>query len=513
MVYGQVVSAAMRDGAAAGADAGLTEHTRTRRALLQAANSVFSEQGWTAARVEDVARLAGVSATTAYNHFSSKYVLIGHTYAELMAPLLQQAERDRTTQRAWLPALTEHIQGLATVARDHRRLSAAFACAVQEFTAQVGARPDPSDESDPRVIVPVPQGLTGLIDAGQRNGELNRHREALDLAEQVTFTLFHRCFTHPDEAPQDTADVLLRIVDPPRDEPGSPDHDVLTAFRHAPAGVVVARPDGVITACNPPLADLLGREPADLLGTVLFEMVHPDDLEDAKHQCGLMLADGTRLLHHECRFRLANRDIWVAVGVSRVGGRGDQAEHVVIHIEDITERKQREARLSHQALHDPLTNLANRALLTQRIHDSLSRHGRHAWPSHLFYLDLDGFKAVNDRFGHDAGDAVLIELAERIGALLRPDDTAARLGGDEFVVLCEDTEPRHAAAIADRLRSAAAQPFHIAGATVTLSAAVGACPIHPADPSDPVDLLRQADERMYEIKRCRTPGQADGPGR
>ena len=108
------------------------------------------------------------------------------------------------------------------------------------------------------------------------------------------------------------------------------------------------------------------------------------------------------------------------------------------------------------------------------------RAGSHAagtpGPSHLFYLDLDGFKAVNDRFGHAVGDAVLTQLAQRIVGLLRAGDTAARLGGDEFVVLCEDAEPQHAAAIADRLRAAAAEPFVVDGMEITLSAAVGSCP-------------------------------------
>ena len=187
----------------------------------------------------------------------------------------------------------------------------------------------------------------------------------------------------------------------------------------------------------------------------------------------------------------------MSVSVSRVLGNIDRPEHMIIHVEDISERKQREAKLSHQALHDPLTGLANRTLLTERIRDFLSHRGRHARPSHLFYLDLDGFKAVNDRFGHAAGDAVFIQLAQRITALLRAGDTAARLGGDEFAVLCEDLEPHHAVAIMERLHAAAAQPFLIDGIEIMLSASVGSCRGHVADPGE---LLREADRRMYEIE-------------
>ena len=116
---------------------------------------------------------------------------------------------------------------------------------------------------------------------------------------------------------------------------------------------------------------------------------------------------------------------------------------------------------------------------------------------------------MNDRFGHAAGDAVLVQLAHRLTALLRAGDTAARLGGDEFAVLCEDIEPHHAVAIAERLRAAAAQPFCVDGNEITLSAAVGCCRVHSADPAD---VLREADRRMYETKRRTTGSDDDGAG-
>jgi diguanylate cyclase (GGDEF)-like protein/PAS domain S-box-containing protein len=274
-------------------------------------------------------------------------------------------------------------------------------------------------------------------------------------------------------------------------------------------GVIVARPDGAVVAGNPAAGQLLGSEPAALLDSVLFDVVHPDDVEEARQQCARLLAGRTNVLRHECRFRLRDgRIIWVSVSVSRIPESVDHAEHVVIHVDDISERKQREADLSHQARHDPLTGLANRALLMERIHEATSGRGRHARPSHLFYLDLNGFKAVNDRFGHAAGDVVLTQLAHRIVALLRVGDTAARLGGDEFAVLCDDTEPRHAASIAGRLRAAAAEPFLIEGTRVCLSAAVGSS---PAQVTDPADLLREADRRMYETKRRTASAPAPEP--
>jgi diguanylate cyclase (GGDEF)-like protein/PAS domain S-box-containing protein len=281
------------------------------------------------------------------------------------------------------------------------------------------------------------------------------------------------------------------------------DPNLAIAFHHAPMGVVVAQPDGVIIACNPAAGQLLDRDPSDLSDGDVFAVVHPDDRADAQRHCARLLAGGTAVLRHECRLRLrGGRTIWVSMSISPVPQCRVRPDRLVIHIEDITERKRRESELSHQALHDPLTGLANRVLLIERIRQAMSG-SRHAHPSHLFYLDLNGFKEVNDRFGHAAGDAVLTEFAPRIAALLRAGDTAARLGGDEFAVLCEDTEPRHVSTIAERLRAAAAEPFLIDDAEIILSVAVGSSPAYasPTYIADPAALLGEADRRMYETKQ------------
>lgn len=287
------------------------------------------------------------------------------------------------------------------------------------------------------------------------------------------------------------------------------DLDLLTAFENAPMGVAVAAPDGVVLACNPALGRLLGRDPAHVVGRVLHdEVVHPDDLDTVRRFRALMLAGRTRLVRHECRWVVGGgRVAWVMVSVAKAPGDGDRLDRAVIHVEDITERKQREAELHHRALHDALTGLANRVLLLERIRDALAHHDRHARPSQLFYLDLNGFKAVNDRFGHAAGDAVLTQLARRIVAVLREGDTAARVGGDEFVVLCDGIDPRHTASVAERLRAAAARPFLVDGVEIVLSAAVGSYPVHLADP---LALLREADRRMYESKP-HAPSTAPAP--
>ena len=201
----------------------------------------------------------------------------------------------------------------------------------------------------------------------------------------------------------------------------------------------------MITACNAAMGRLLERDAADLIGGTFFDVTHVDDLDEARRKCALIQVEGAQIVRHECRFVLPDeRIIWVSISTSRVPQTPERSAHLIMHIEDVSDRKRLEAELNHRALHDPLTGLANRTLLAERMREVLARRGRHSRVGHLFYLDLDGFKAVNDRFGHAAGDAVLTQLAQRIIALLRTGDVAARLGGDEFAVLCDDTEPQHA---------------------------------------------------------------------
>jgi diguanylate cyclase (GGDEF)-like protein/PAS domain S-box-containing protein len=285
------------------------------------------------------------------------------------------------------------------------------------------------------------------------------------------------------------------------------DIDLRSAFENAPIGMAVLTPLGVITACNAALGELLGRPPENLIGGTLFDVTHPDDLDGAKYNCALMQAGGSRILRHECRFLSADGSVvWVLISTSRVPADSDRPAHLIMHIENISNRKALEAELVHQALHDPLTGLANRNLLVDRIDQALAGTDRGARPHCLLYLDLDGFKQVNDRYGHAAGDEVLKLLAGRMSALLRPEDTAARLGGDEFAILCTNAEPRHAEAIAERLRAAVAEPLTVDGQQLVLSATIGVSSSGMTDdppPADPADLLRRADLEMYERKRRR----------
>jgi diguanylate cyclase (GGDEF)-like protein len=174
---------------------------------------------------------------------------------------------------------------------------------------------------------------------------------------------------------------------------------------------------------------------------------------------------------------------------------------LVMTIRDVTDRKLFEQQLEHQAFHDPLTGLANRALLTNRVEHALSRSHRRPTKPAIIYLDLDNFKRVNDSQGHDAGDQVLLEVARRLRLTLRDGDTAARLGGDEFAVLLEDTaDVEEAGFIADYVRDELTRPISLEAGALSIGGSMG---IVRADGHETgaIELLRNADIAMYEAKR------------
>src|SRR5207253_2922826 len=165
----------------------------------------------------------------------------------------------------------------------------------------------------------------------------------------------------------------------------------------------------------------------------------------------------------------------------------------------VIERKRAQERLAHQALHDPLTELPNRALFLDRLALALARLRRRPSNLAVLFADVDRFKVVNDSLGHDAGDRLLVSLARRLRDVLRPGDTLARFGGDEFAVLCEDLEPDGVESIAARMMDALAEPFTVGGGEVFATMSVGIALASDAD-ERPAALLRDADAAMYLAK-------------
>jgi diguanylate cyclase (GGDEF)-like protein/PAS domain S-box-containing protein len=186
----------------------------------------------------------------------------------------------------------------------------------------------------------------------------------------------------------------------------------------------------------------------------------------------------------------------------------------VVAIHDVTEQKRNEERLAELALHDPLTALANRTLLAERLQEAIDGLARRSLPAAaspdgtepgvaVYLLDLDDFKEINDELGHDVGDEVLVAVGRRLSAIVRPSDTVARLGGDEFVVLCAvEHGEEEMEGIGERISEALARPYRIEGRTLTVLASVGGVFADNPD-TDPSKLLSRADDSMYGVKWSR----------
>jgi diguanylate cyclase (GGDEF)-like protein len=197
-------------------------------------------------------------------------------------------------------------------------------------------------------------------------------------------------------------------------------------------------------------------------------------------------------------------DIWFVARATRFRAGGVLRGALVAH-EDVTERKLAEEDARRLALYDPLTGLPNRRLLSDRLGHALSRAARDGCAVAVIYLDLDGFKAVNDSLDHDAGDRLLVACAERLGGCLREADTTARLGGDEFVVVVEGVRASsEALALARRIARVMKEPFSVEGGdgvlSRTLSASIGVA-MSTLTHEHPGELVRLADLAMYRSKR------------
>jgi diguanylate cyclase (GGDEF)-like protein len=187
--------------------------------------------------------------------------------------------------------------------------------------------------------------------------------------------------------------------------------------------------------------------------------------------------------------------------ISTVNDAQGRALHYVALFSDITDQKMHQSQLEHIAHFDALTNLPNRVLLGDRLHQGMAQSARRGEILAVAFLDLDGFKAINDRFGHDAGDQLLVSLAARMKLNLRDGDTLARIGGDEFVAVMTDLADTAASVpLIDRLLASAAQPVLVGTHLLQVSASVGVTFFPQSYEVDPDQLLRQADQAMYQAK-------------
>jgi diguanylate cyclase (GGDEF)-like protein/PAS domain S-box-containing protein len=259
-------------------------------------------------------------------------------------------------------------------------------------------------------------------------------------------------------------------------------------------GICLVDSEGSTTFANHALADLLGTTVNEMLGGSLFDFVAEDERADARAR--IARVDDASSDDHD--FGLVTRDgrqVWVQLRSSSVRQYDGTYIGAIVFVTDVTDRRALEQRLAEEARRDPLTGVANRTELFEVLSPILEQGALTA----ALYVDLDGFKDVNDRFGHTLGDELLCSVAGRVRSAIRGIDTLARVGGDEFVVICRDLEStEEAVAIGHRIRESIALPFGLTIGSVRIDSSIGIAFGRTADADG---LIARADQALYRAKR------------
>jgi diguanylate cyclase (GGDEF)-like protein/PAS domain S-box-containing protein len=277
-----------------------------------------------------------------------------------------------------------------------------------------------------------------------------------------------------------------------------------TMFESAPVGMLVSRvhDDGGIEVvqCNRAFASMLGRPPTEMLGKTGPELVHPDDRPLRQKMIAEVIAG--RPARAELRFLHREGHEICALTVPSLTFGPDGERLILVQAVDISERKTFEAQLQHIADRDALTGLFSRRRLEQELAREVSRARRQRGPTALLLLDLDGFKAVNDSFGHSAGDLLLVRIGDALRAVVRESDTLARMGGDEFALILPDTGDEASRVVADKLIQAVRANGSVLsdGRRTVVTASIGITALNGRRGVDAAQLLREADAAMYEAK-------------
>lgn len=272
---------------------------------------------------------------------------------------------------------------------------------------------------------------------------------------------------------------------------------------NSPLAVIELDADLSITHCSARVTQILGLDPRQLTGQWLWHVVGATAREAALADAFARLRSGA-----ESRNRVPSTHTRPDGGLvhcewfnSALVDATGKLSSIMSLVEDVSARIEAEAKLRHLASHDQLTGLPNRRALVEKLADSLTRASRTRTPVALLFIDLDGFKRVNDDFGHAEGDAVLCEVAARLREAVRDTDVVARMGGDEFVVLL-DTEVHDSTltALCARIQDSLKPACQFANGEASIGASIGVA-MHPPLPSFADDLLKRADAAMYEAKR------------
>jgi diguanylate cyclase (GGDEF)-like protein/PAS domain S-box-containing protein len=257
-------------------------------------------------------------------------------------------------------------------------------------------------------------------------------------------------------------------------------------------------PHGIFVYASDALRNLLGYEPAEVIGTPIRDLIHPDDRPSLR----AIVPDA---VGRTFSYRARRRDgslVWFESTSRAILDAAGEVSEIISVSRDISERRRAEEQIEYQAYHDALTGLPNRLLFRDRLTIALAHAKRQQTSLVVMFLDLDRFKVVNDTLGHSLGDGLLRVVAERLRSELREGDTIARMGGDEFTVLLSDLrDPGDAAKIAQKLLDTVAQPVRVEGHELYVTTSIGIA-LFPNDGNTAELLLKNADSAMYRAKEA-----------
>ena len=272
-------------------------------------------------------------------------------------------------------------------------------------------------------------------------------------------------------------------------------------FSDAAVGIVVIGDERCVLEANQAYAEIVGMGVDELVGQPISRFTHPDDQVSTASAIEKMASGLIKTSQLEKRYVRADGSvIWVSVSSSCLRDHTKGELRIVSLVQDVTDHVQLRSRLHHESRHDPLTDLPNRTLFDERLERSLRRVERGGQFVAVLFIDVDHFKEVNDRHGHEAGDVVLTHVARRLADVLRPEDVVARYGGDEFTVFGVIGHEDEAVGIVKRIQRALAQPVSWRDQVIEVTCSIGVS-ISSKPPGSAENLLRWADAAMYRAKR------------
>jgi len=276
---------------------------------------------------------------------------------------------------------------------------------------------------------------------------------------------------------------------------------LVKAVEQSPVSIIVTDNKGIIEYVNPKFSKVTGYAPEEVLGRtprILKSGLLTEEFYRDLWQTILSGEEWHGVFHNRTK---GGEMLWELASISPIRDEAGNVTHFVSVKEDFTEIKRLQDQMNNLAHHDQLTGLPNRTLFYDRLENAQALAKRRKVGFALFYLDLDGFKAVNDTFGHARGDLLLVAVAKRLAGCLRESDTVARIGGDEFTILLPDLQGREAAAgIAGSIIEALSQTFQCGDSACRIGVSIGVS-FYPQDAEDSDQLLSRADKAMYRVKQ------------